>query len=43
MKKLRTKVQEYHSIEEYVKRFYPESYRKQLPLIYSALFWQESR
>ena len=30
MKKLRTKGQEYHSIEEYVKRFYPESYRKQL-------------
>ena len=30
MKKLRTKVQEYHSIEEYVKRFYPESYKKQL-------------
>ena len=30
MKKLRTKVQEYHSIEGYFKRFYPESYKKQL-------------
>lgn len=30
MKKLRTKIQEYYSIEEYFKRFYPESYKKQL-------------
>ena len=30
MKKNRTKAQEYHSMEEYKKRFYPESYKKQL-------------
>ena len=30
MKELRTKAQEYHSIEEYFERFYPESYKKQL-------------
>lgn len=29
MKKLRTKVQEYHSVKEYEKKFYPESYKKQ--------------
>lgn len=29
MKKIRAKVQEYHSMKEYEKRFYPESYKKQ--------------
>ncbi|QII09491.1 hypothetical protein KsCSTR_01120 [Candidatus Kuenenia stuttgartiensis] len=29
MKKIRAKVQEYHSMKEYEERFYPESYKKQ--------------
>lgn len=29
MKKLRTKVQEYRSMKEYEKKFYPDSYKKQ--------------
>ncbi|MDQ1254752.1 MAG: hypothetical protein QG646_4022 [Euryarchaeota archaeon] len=29
MKRLRTKVQEYHSMKEYEEKFYPESYKKQ--------------
>ncbi|MBI4690960.1 MAG: hypothetical protein HY754_11970 [Nitrospirae bacterium] len=30
MKKLKAKVQEYYSVKEYEKKFYPESYKKQL-------------
>ncbi len=30
MEMLKTKVQEYHSMKEYEKEFYPESYKKQL-------------
>lgn len=30
MKMVKTKAQEYYSMEEYKKRFYPESYKNQL-------------
>lgn len=29
MKKTKTKVQEYHSVKEYEKKYYPESFKKQ--------------
>ena len=29
MKKSKTKMQEYHSMEEYEKKYYPESFKKQ--------------